>query len=138
MGRQDGGSAAPRARFETRREGGAGVSATVNAPQRFDRSIVEGPIVAAVWTASVGARAPYPPSASILGVDWAPATTIARRAEGSDNWPTTWGDDDALYTAYGDGRGFAPPAPRKLSLGDRINSCDDHRYSETRARLKPV
>ena len=57
------------------------------------------------------------PGASILGVDWAPASTIARRAEGSDNWPTTGGDDDALYTAYGDGRGFAPPAPRKLGLG---------------------
>ena len=68
-------------------------------------------------TASVGARAPYPPSASILGVDWAPASTIVRRAEGSDNWPTTWGGDDALYTAYGDGRGFEPPAPRKLGLG---------------------
>jgi CubicO group peptidase (beta-lactamase class C family) len=76
-----------------------------------------GPIVGAVRTASVGARAAYPPSASILGVDWSPASTLVRRAQGSDNWPTTWGDDDALYTAYGDGRGFEPPAPRKLSLG---------------------
>jgi hypothetical protein len=29
----------------------------------------------------------------------------------------TWGDDDAQYTAYGDGRGFEPPVPDKLSLG---------------------
>ena len=29
----------------------------------------------------------------------------------------TWGDDDALYTAYGDGRGFEPFVPEKLSLG---------------------
>jgi hypothetical protein len=27
------------------------------------------------------------------------------------------GDDGAPCTAYGDGRGFAPPAPRKLGLG---------------------
>jgi hypothetical protein len=29
----------------------------------------------------------------------------------------TWADDDAVYTAYGDGQGFDPPVPEKLSLG---------------------
>src|SRR4051794_40905424 len=29
----------------------------------------------------------------------------------------TWADDDAQYTAYGDGRGFEPFVPEKLSLG---------------------
>ncbi|MEJ1971794.1 MAG: hypothetical protein WDM96_04660 [Lacunisphaera sp.] len=29
----------------------------------------------------------------------------------------TWADDDALYTAYGDGNGFEPFVPEKLSLG---------------------
>lgn len=29
----------------------------------------------------------------------------------------TWGDDDCLYTAYGDGWGFEPKLPAKLSLG---------------------
>ena len=29
----------------------------------------------------------------------------------------TWADDDALYTAYGDGRGFEPFVSEKLSLG---------------------
>ena len=29
----------------------------------------------------------------------------------------TWGDDDALYTAYGDGLGFVPFVPKKLSMG---------------------
>ena len=33
-----------------------------------------------------------------------------------DNWPITWGDDDALYTSYGDGGGFANPK-RGLTLG---------------------
>ncbi len=60
---------------------------------------------------------PYPPSPVIREVLWSPAAEIIRRAPGGDNWPMTWGDDDALYTAYGDGRGFEPLVPRKLSLG---------------------
>ena len=46
-----------------------------------------------------------------------PASTIVRQAKGSDNWPLTWGDDDALYAAYGDGNGFEPRTKEKLSLG---------------------
>jgi CubicO group peptidase (beta-lactamase class C family) len=60
---------------------------------------------------------PYPPSPVIRGMEWAPADTILRLADGSDNWPMTWADDDALYTAYGDGNGFAPFVKDKLSLG---------------------
>jgi len=63
------------------------------------------------------AAAPYPASPVITGVKWAPVASIVRRARGGDNWPATWGDDDALYTAYGDGNGFEPFVPRKLSLG---------------------
>jgi len=63
------------------------------------------------------AHAPYPPSASITQIVWAPRETILRRAPGGDNWPMTWGDDDAQYTAYGDGNGFEPFVPDKLSLG---------------------
>jgi CubicO group peptidase (beta-lactamase class C family) len=61
--------------------------------------------------------APYPPSPVITAVEWAPAETIIRKAEGSDNWPITWTDDDNLYTAYGDGWGFEPKTEKKLSLG---------------------
>jgi hypothetical protein len=64
-----------------------------------------------------GPRPPCPPSPVIAGVRWAPVDTVVRQAQGSDNWPTTWADDDALYTAYGDGSGFAPRLPVKLSLG---------------------
>jgi len=53
----------------------------------------------------------------LTNVRWAPAESIVRKAQGGDNWPLTWGDDDRLYTAYGDGRGFRPNVPRKLSLG---------------------
>jgi len=79
----------------------------------MDRHVVA-PILRAV---TADRAAPYSPSPVIKGARWAPPESIIRRAEGSDNWPMTWGDDDALYTAYGDGRGFEPFAPRKLSLG---------------------
>ena len=61
--------------------------------------------------------APYPPSPLIKGLTWSSKETIIRRANGSDNWPLTWADDDNLYTAYGDGNGFEPFVPEKLSLG---------------------
>ena len=60
---------------------------------------------------------PYPPSQVIPQLTWAPPQTIRREARGSDNWPLTWGDDDALYGAYGDGQGFVPMVPKKLSMG---------------------
>ncbi|PYI84565.1 MAG: hypothetical protein DME26_13015, partial [Verrucomicrobia bacterium] len=60
---------------------------------------------------------PYPPSPIIKDLVWAPKETILRKAKGSDNWPLTWADDDALYTAYGDGNGFEPHVREKLSLG---------------------
>lgn len=63
------------------------------------------------------AGSPYPPSAVIRGIEWAPKETIKRDAAGSDNWPLTWGDDDAMYGAYGDGNGFTPRTPEKLSMG---------------------
>lgn len=78
-----------------------------------DRYVIA-PVVKAVQEQ---ARAPYPPSTRIKEVRWAPRETVRRAAFGSDNWPMTWADDDDLYTAYGDGRGFRPFAPRKLSLG---------------------
>lgn len=59
----------------------------------------------------------YPPSPLISKIVWAPTNTIIRKANDSDNWPLTWADDDALYTAYGDGEGFEPFVPEKLSLG---------------------
>jgi CubicO group peptidase (beta-lactamase class C family) len=68
------------------------------------------PLVAAV-------TAPYPPGPVITQITWAPKDTIVRAARDSDIWATTWADDGSLYTAYGDGRGFVPKVPDKLSLG---------------------
>jgi CubicO group peptidase (beta-lactamase class C family) len=61
--------------------------------------------------------APYPASEFIRDLEWAPVDTVVRLADGSDNWPITWADDDHLYTAYGDGWGFEPKVDHKLSLG---------------------
>ena len=72
------------------------------------------------------AAAPYPPSPVITGIEWAPASSIVRRARGGDNWPITWADDDNLYTAYGDGKGFEPFIDVKLSMGlCRISGSPD-------------
>ncbi len=75
------------------------------------------PLTAAVTTAAVPKSAPYPPSDLIVGMDWEPAYNIVRRAQGSDNWPLTADADGTLFTAFGDGYGFRPFLPEKLSLG---------------------
>ena len=61
--------------------------------------------------------APYPPSPVISEIRWAPPAKIVRKAKGGDNWPLSWADDGNIYTAYGDGWGFAPRTPQKLSMG---------------------
>ncbi|OHB76193.1 MAG: hypothetical protein A2Z25_22655, partial [Planctomycetes bacterium RBG_16_55_9] len=66
---------------------------------------------------SVADGAPYPHSEIITSIIWADASTIVHQADGSDNWPITWADDGEQYTAYGDGWGFDPRVPNKLSLG---------------------
>jgi len=93
------------------------------------------PIVASVKEVELMSSAPYPPSPVITGIHWAPASAIIRKGEGSDNWPLTWADDDNLYTAYGDGWGFEPRAPEKLSLGlARVTGmADDFRGENIRS-----
>lgn len=76
------------------------------------------PVIGALTAGQAKSSAPpYPASRVITRLDWAPKETILRKAEDSDNWPITWGDDDLLYTAYGDGYGFKPFVPEKLSMG---------------------
>src|SRR5262245_58648012 len=63
-------------------------------------------------------KAPAPPRSPVIKeILWAPPESIVRKAKGSDNWPMTWAEDDALYAAYGDGNGFEPFVAEKLSLG---------------------
>jgi len=74
-----------------------------------------GPLVRAVGKGGPAVAPPYPPSPTVERIQWSPE--VIRLANGSDNWPITWADDDALYTAYGDGKGFEPFVDEKLSLG---------------------
>ncbi len=59
----------------------------------------------AVSSVGMAETAPYPNSSVISGIsfDW---STHQRMAEGSDNWPLTWADDDHQYASWGDGGGF--------------------------------
>jgi len=59
--------------------------------------------------------APYPASPVIARLTWSPQIVRLGQNTG-DNWPATWGDDDALYTSWGDGDGFLHRKPA-LSLG---------------------
>jgi CubicO group peptidase (beta-lactamase class C family) len=82
----------------------------------FEQQLLN-PLMAACVETPPADKAPYPRSSSIRELKWAPLESVLKRAEGSDNWPMTWGDDDRLYTAYGDGWGFNPKTKQKLSLG---------------------
>jgi hypothetical protein len=70
-----------------------------------------------ILSVATTANPPYPPSTVIRKIVWAPVDTIIRKAVGGDNWPITWADDDAIYTTWGDGWGFKPKVPNKLSMG---------------------
>ncbi len=86
---------------------------------------------------SASIAAPYPRSPVIKGVKWADQAEIVRFAPGCDLWPITWAEDDALYTVYGDGNGFSPFVPEKLSLGFARVTGSPPTFSEsTSVRLR--
>ena len=60
-------------------------------------------------------KGPYPPSALVSSIqfDW---NSHRRMAQGADNFPVTWCEDDHQYTSWGDGWGFAKTGG-KYSLG---------------------
>ncbi len=70
---------------------------------------------------------PYPRSPVIGGIEWH-WDTYATAAPGSDLWPTTWGPDDHLYTAWGDGGGFrGSDTDGRVAMGfARIEGGPDH------------
>ncbi len=72
-------------------------------------------------------KAPYPPSPVLGGITWH-WDTYTSSAPGSDLWPTTWGSDDQLYSAWGDGGGFGgSDSDGRVSLGfARIEGTPEH------------
>ena len=83
------------------------------------------PLLLLVWLAGLqfpvlstyAQTPPYDDSPVIEELVWADEESIRRAADGSDNFPLTWADDDNLYGAFGDGFGFEPLLKQKLSLG---------------------
>ena len=67
-----------------------------------DSNLVERAVSPALSRAS---RPPYPHSPVIETITWH-WETYTNAAGGSDLWPVTWGPDDHLYAAWGDGGGF--------------------------------
>lgn len=96
--------------------------------------------LAAAWPSGVSAAdplspeeaqtspsAPYPPSSLIKDITWH-WDTYQTAAEGSDLWPTTWGPDNHVYAAWGDGGGFGgSDTDARVSLGfARIEGPPEH------------
>ena len=79
------------------------------------------------------ATAPYPPSAVISGIHWASKTSIVRLANGSDNFPLTWADDDQLYTTWGDGNGFSMLPRRSMGFARVEGLPPKHRGIDIRS-----
>ncbi len=76
---------------------------------------------------SFSQSAPYPPSQIIKGITWH-WDTRQTAASGSDLWPVTWGPDDNLYLAWGDGGGFGgSDSDGRVSMGfARIEGGPEH------------
>ncbi len=70
---------------------------------------------------------PYPPSRTIQGITWH-WETYQTAALGSDLWPVTWGPDDHLYLAWGDGGGFGgTDSDGRASMGfARVEGGPEH------------
>jgi hypothetical protein len=59
--------------------------------------------------APIACDAPYAPSDVIESLTWGERIARFGGERAGDNWPMTWSTEDPLiYTAYGDGNGFAP------------------------------
>ncbi|MHB1037075.1 MAG: DUF4185 domain-containing protein [Pirellulales bacterium] len=70
---------------------------------------------------------PYPPSPAIAAITWH-WDTHATAAPGSDLWPVSWGADDHLYAAWGDGGGFGgTDSDGRVAMGfARIEGAPEH------------
>jgi hypothetical protein len=79
-------------------------------------------LTGALWqfaiVAALEAQAPPCPHSHIIqGITWH-WDTYKTAALGSDLWPVTWGPDDHLYLAWGDGGGFAgSDSDGRVSMG---------------------
>ena len=70
---------------------------------------------------------PYPPSRAVTKLVWDSEIVRLGGERAGDNWPMTWGDDDLLYSALGDGYGFGPrSADYTLAFATISGNPPDH------------
>jgi hypothetical protein len=70
---------------------------------------------------------PCPPSELVKSISWH-WETLQTAAPGSDLWPVTWGPDNNLYLAWGDGGGFGgSDTDGRVSMGfARLEGSPEH------------
>jgi hypothetical protein len=81
----------------------------------FDNAVAQAANLTAV-PLPMPAGGPYAAASTTVAFDW---STFRRHGAGSDNWPTTWAEDDTVYSAWGDGSGAGPSYDPKyrVSMG---------------------
>ncbi|MCU1233418.1 MAG: beta-lactamase [Candidatus Solibacter sp.] len=83
---------------------------------------------------AVAVSAPYPTSRAIRAASF--GKEIRRIAIDSDNWPLTWGADDAQYTSYGDGYGFRAACREEARDGLRTHHGRGLRFPRRQPALR--
>lgn len=80
-------------------------------------SLASKPVTVTTPAKSGTATSPYPPSSVIASMSWDFSGRV-QDPNGSDLWPVTWGSDDKVWTAWGDGGGFhGSNSNGRVSLG---------------------
>lgn len=83
-------------------------------------------------TTTFAVNSPFPQSDYITKVEIGP--TIKSAAQGSDNWPVTWADNDNLYVTFGDGNGFETNPTPRLSMGFAVVTGNPANFVGTNIR----
>ncbi len=78
-------------------------SVSLSAPQVAAGAVLSILCACIAGVEPAGAAAPYPQSPVLGGLEWHETVNMGTD---SDNWPTTWSDDNQVYTAAGDGTAF--------------------------------
>jgi hypothetical protein len=84
-------------------------------------------LIGSQFAALAASEPPCPPSRVITGITWH-WDTHQTAAIGSDLWPMTWGPDDHLYLAWGDGGGFGgTDSDGRVAMGfARLEGSPEH------------
>jgi len=82
-------------------------------------------VLAGLLGATASAANPYPPSPILAGITWNEASK-QRYAAGSDLWDSAWASDGNVYSAWGDGWGFAGRTKAQMGFTQLSGYPSDH------------